>query len=247
MTKIKYTVLNTRLNQQQAETKKCFEDYGFKVISFPCIEIVEEENKHKVVSQLDSCDLNDVIIFTSQHAVRYAYKLNPDWDISNSIAVVAVGKKTAQILEQNFAGHIWIPERQDSIGVLDLLRGFKYFDGIKLITAANGRDVIQGFAAKKQIKIDQINVYKRQLPQVDNNSLSLIEKTDNLYILATSVVTILNLHRLLPENIWNKILKNKLICASSRIEKAALDLGFIKTENMSTANPKKMAVELRNR
>jgi uroporphyrinogen-III synthase len=246
MTKIKPTIVNTRPSLQQYETTKSFQDHGFSVISFPCIEIVGEQNKHKILSQLNACVSADVVIFTSQHAVGYAYKLNPSWEISDSIAVIAVGAKTAQALEQNFSGHIWIPKRQNSIGVLELLQGFKHFNGIKLITAVNGRNVIQRFALENKIRLDQINVYKRQLPQVDDNSLSLLEKTDNLYILATSVTTILNLPHLLPGNIWVKVLNSTVICASTRIEKAAMDIGFIKTENMHTANPEKMAVKLQN-
>ena len=244
MTKNKQTILNTRPYKQQAQTAKSFDEYGFDVINLPCIEIVAVKDKNKIVSMLNTCGLNDVVIFTSQHAVRHAFKLNPQWDIKNCVAVIAVGMKTAQTYEQNFSGHIWIPQQQNSSGVIELLKGFKNFNAIKLITAEHGRKAIQNFAKENQIKLEQINVYKRQLPKVENKNLMLLEAADSLYILATSVITLLNLQLLLPDHLWRKLLANKVLCASSRIEQAAIKLGFKITKNMNTATPEEMLKSL---
>jgi len=240
----KATILNTRPVAQTESTREVFQQRGFNVIDFPCIEIISVRNKDKVIAQLEHINNRDVIIFTSQYAVQYAYKISPRWQIKEPATVIAVGTKTAQVLEQNFSGNIWIPALQNSQGVIDLLRGIKHFETIKLVSAEGGRNIIRGFAMDNKIELTQINVYKRQLPVIKTELLRQIEQTDNLYILATSVSTINNLKALLPQKLWNKTLSKKIICASARIEIAASGMGFKITENMDTANPEAIAKKL---
>ena len=242
MTKV--AILNTRPVAQAESTREAFQQHGFDVIDFPCIEIISVTNKDKVIAQLEHINNRDVIIFTSQYAVQYAYKISPHWQIKETTIVIAVGTKTAQILEQSFSGNIWIPTQQNSQGVIDLLQGMKHFETIKLISAEGGRNVIQNFAIDNKIDLTQINVYKRQLPVIKTELLQQIEQANNLYILASSVSTINNLKKLLPQKLWTKILSKKIICASARIEAAASRMGFKITKNMDTANPVFIAEEL---
>ncbi|MBL4659383.1 MAG: uroporphyrinogen-III synthase [Alcanivoracaceae bacterium] len=242
MTKV--TILNTRAIAQAESTREALQQRGFDVIDFPCIEIISVRSKDKVIAQLEHINNKDVIVFTSQYAVQYAYKINPRWQIKETAIVIAVGTKTAQILEQNFSGEIWVPTQQNSQGVIDLLQGIKYFETIKLISAEGGRKVIQRFAMDNKIDLTQINVYKRQLPLIKTELFQQIEQTDNLYILATSVSTINNLKALLPQKLWDKILSKKIICASARIETVVSGMGFKITENMDTANPEAIAEKL---
>ena len=242
MTKV--TILNTRPVAQTESTHNAFRQRGFDVIDFPCIKIIAVKNKDKVIAQLEHINNREVIIFTSQYAVKYAYKINPQWQIKETSIVIAVGSKTAQTLEQNFSGDIWIPAQQNSQGVIDLLQGIKHFETIKLVSAEGGRNIIQNFAMDNKIELTQINVYKRQLPDIKIELLQQIEQTDNLYILASSVSTICNLKALLSQKLWDNILSKKIICASARIEAAASKMGFKITENIGSANPEVIAEKL---
>ena len=154
----KVTILNTRAIDQEQETCAAFKKQGFNVINFPCIEIANIDNQDDVDVQLQQIDAHDVIIFTSQYAVKYTYKINPQWHITDSVTVITIGTKTAQVLEQHFSGHIWTPKQHNSQGVIDLLQGFNEYNAIKLISAAGGRNAIQYFALYCRV------IYSRDYP-----------------------------------------------------------------------------------
>ncbi|HHL31075.1 MAG TPA: uroporphyrinogen-III synthase, partial [Oceanospirillales bacterium] len=155
----KPTVLNTRAYAQQQMTTEVFTDRGFAVLDFPCIEIVDVDDSTLPFSQLHKIGEHDAVIFTSQHAVNYAFKIFPQWLIPDSVIVIAVGAKTAEVLEQHCQAHIWIPEQHNSQGVIDLLKGLKHYEKIQLISAAHGRQLIQRFAQSNNKQWTQINVY----------------------------------------------------------------------------------------
>ncbi len=237
-------ILNTRPLAQQEETSQAFILQGFRVIEFPCIEITEIDNPLEAKHKLSLINKDEVIIFTSQHAVSNAYKILPSLEFSSSCHIISVGKKTASVLEQNFAGNIWIPERQNSQGVIDLLKGLKTFKKINLISAAGGRQKIQNFALQNNYDLVQINVYQRQAV-IFNKSLSKkIANTKQLKILATSKAILINLKNGVELNIWEELIKKQVICASKRIEEAAIDLGYENTVNFNTANPHLIAGQL---
>jgi uroporphyrinogen-III synthase len=227
----------------QSSTNEAFIQQGFNTINFPCIEIALVDNPHKVIKQLSAIKPDDCIIFTSQYAVRNAFKTHPGFSIPNSALVITVGSKTAYVLEQHYDGHIWTPEQQNSEGVIDLLKGFAKHQNIKLISAENGRDFIQLYALKNAVEFQQINVYKRQLPSINHETLEIIKKTNPLIILATSETT-LNHLKILLESVWSDLLNQKVVCASARIQKTAKSLGFHNCINMQTANPLLMAKKL---
>lgn len=236
-------ILNTRPASLQESTDDAFKKYGIETISMPCIEITSVTNSKQVMNQLQDIKAHDTLIFSSQYAVKYAYRLDTEFSISDSSLVISVGTKTAHILEHYYSGHIWIPQSQNSEGVINLLKGLASCQSIKLITAANGRNLIQNYAKENSIKCEQINVYQRQLPAIDNDTIKFLEQTDKFYILATSETTLVNL-KLLASDLWNHILEQTVLCASDRIKNKAIELGFKDCRNMHTANPDKIAQQL---
>jgi uroporphyrinogen-III synthase len=242
----KPSILNTRAYAQQQMTTKVFTDQGFAVINFPCIEIVDVDDSTVPFSQLHKIGAHDAVIFTSQHAVNYAFKISPQWLLPDSAIVIAVGAKTAEVLEQHCQSHIWIPAQHNSQGVIDLLKGLKHYEKIQLISAAHGRQLIQSYAQSNDKQWAQINVYKRQLPQADATTIKKIKHTEQLYILATSVTILTNLKLLLPQTLWRQLLNNKVVCASARIASAAQAMGFAHICNMNTANVATIAAKLQS-
>lgn len=235
------TILNTRALEQQRKTADLFNAHGFDVINLPCIEIKSISSKQQAIQQLNQVKPDSIIIFTSQNAVNYAFSINPDWVIPQHSTVIAIGTKTAQCLEQYSHINIWVPEKQNSQGTIELLKGVKRSNSINLITAANGRELIQNYAEEKNISLNQINVYQRKIPNINTKINTLIGQTKKLYVLATSVATLINLQKLLSDNQWNNIKPNKLLCASKRIALKAQELGFSNVMNLQTANPEKIA------
>lgn len=240
----KATILNTRPVDLQKITHDAFSQYAFNVVNFPCIEINSVENRKQVYQQLSDINANDIVIFTSQYAVRFAYNINPNLSFTNETIVICVGTKTAEVLEQYFPGDIWIPKQQKAKGVINLLKGLAQCQSIKLISANNGRDLIQNYALKNDINFVQINVYKRQLPLTPNNIIEKLYQThNNILILATSQTTLIHLKALASES-WDFLLTQTVVCASKRIALKANDMGFTKTVNLRTAEPNLMAEKL---
>ena len=235
------TILNTRPELSSQRTAQIFENNGFSVINLPCIAITATNNPNEVIAKLNKISANDTLIFTSQHAVTFAYQLYPQLKLTKGNTAISVGTKTAELLEQHCRADIWVPEKQNSHGVIELLRNLKDIKNIKLITTANGRKEIQEFADSHSIELQQINVYQRQLPQVNYDIFKQIEQTNRLVILATSITTLTNLKQLVPKALW-QLLKNQTIaCASQRIAQEAKKQGFKNIINTQTANPEKIA------
>lgn len=237
-------VVNTRPISQSNQTNQEFIKQGFDVINFPCIEIVASDDSQKCINQLNEINDKGIILFTSQNAVIYAFKLKPNWHIPQESKVIAVGTKTAEYLEQHINNCIFVPEQQNSQGVIEILNGLKDIPSISLISAENGRQEIQTYAKVNNIELNQINVYKRQIPKIIE-PINWINNNSEINILATSINVLENLKLLVGKNQW-KFLKNQLIvCASNRIEKRAHELGLLKTLNINSANPEIMAQKLR--
>ena len=239
------TLLNTRPVSQQQETYDVFTQAGFKVINFPCIAIEVIDNSKLARQQLTAIQRNDTLVFTSQHAVHFTYKLLPHWQ-PKAQTIIAVGIKTAETLKQNTEHDISVPKKQNSEGVIKLLQKLKQLNNIHLITAPHGREHIQNFALKNNIKLQQINVYQRTLPQISNQALAEIKQCHSLYVLATSTTTIKNLKQLVTEELWEKICTSTLICASRRIENYAIQQGFEKCYNANTAKPSVIAEKIKS-
>lgn len=231
------TILNTRPEFSSQSTTQVFEDNGFAVINLPCIEITDIKNRDEIISKLKQISDTDAVIFTSQHAVKFAYQLNPELNLTKENTVITVGTKTAELLEQQCHADIWVPEKQNSQGVIELLQNLKDIKSIKLISAANGRDEIQLFAQKQGIKLEQINVYHRQLPQTNPKISQQIEQNNKLITLATSVTTIKNLKHLVTEATWQHLQNQRIACASQRIAQEAKKQGFKKLINTQSADP----------
>lgn len=238
----KGTVLNTRPISSLQATNDAFKTLGFDVIDFPCIEIVQSKNPEQCKALISQIKTDSIIVFTSQHSVTYAFQIFPDWQIPKQSIVIAVGLKTAQCLEQHVINNIFVPEKHNSQGVIDLLDGLKNKKSLALISAENGRHKIQKYVIENNMELSQINVYERQLPN-PHQTKWLCDKS-NINILATSKTILNNLKLLLTKDQWMSIHKQVFVCASSRIENHANKLGLENTLNTQSANPKKMAQKL---
>ena len=234
----KTTIINTRPATQAKNTQEIFQKAGFRVLNFPCVQIASVNNNAEIKQEMAKICANDAIVFTSQNAVSYAFKINPAWQIPHDCHVIAVGKKTALCLEQHINNAIWIPDIQNSEGVIELIKGLKKIETLFLITAKNGRNLIQNFAKDKNIELKQLNVYQRVLPKVENNRLLQLKKLQKMVILATSINALQNLQQLVPPSLLNHLQQQTLLCASNRIAVYAKEHGFQQTVNAQSANPK---------
>ena len=234
------TILNTRAVEQQKHTQEIFEKNGFQVINFPCLEIVTVSDTDFVRKQIIETSHSDVFVFTSQNAVIHAFKIQPNWKISKNATVIAVGNKTAEILEQHYSGDIWVPEKHNSEGAIELIKGLKKTLSLALITGKLGRDEIQNYCESNKIKLTQINVYQRQIPTVDSDVIQEIQNSKDLLILATSTTTLAHIKKMVSEDLYKKLQQQTIISASDRITEFAMKQGFQNIMTTNTADPEKI-------
>ena len=234
------TILNTRAVEQQKHTQEIFEKNGFKVINFPCLEIVTVSDRDLVRKQIIETAYSDVFVFTSQNAVVYAFKIQPNWKIPKNATVIAIGNKTAEILEQYYSGYIWVPEKHNSEGAIELIKGLKKTSSLALITGKSGREEIQNYCVSNKIKLTQINVYQRQIPTVDSDVIHEIQNSKDLLILATSTTTLAHIKKMVSEDLYKKLQQQTIISASDRITEFAMKQGFQNIMTTNTAGPEKI-------
>ncbi|MFK8010942.1 MAG: uroporphyrinogen-III synthase [Marinicellaceae bacterium] len=238
------TILNTRPIAYKSQTHKAFHKKGFSIIDFPCIEIAAPNDMNQVKNQLNDIKSKGIIVFTSPQAVRFAFKIKSEWKIPQPILIIAVGPKTAEMLEQYTSHNIFTPEQHNSHGVIELIQGLNYSDSMTLICAKGGRQRIKKFALDNRINFSQINVYQRKIP----SNVSAFDWIDcdnlNVSILATSINSLDNLKILTGKSHWLKLKDQLLVCASKRIETHAHEIGCLNTLNTNSANPKVMSNKL---
>lgn len=169
---------------------------------------------------------DDVLIFTSPAAVRYALALAP-WDKAHG-AVIAVGQGTARALQRH-AVAAQVPDgQQDSEGVLTMpllqhVRGKR----IALITAPGGRGVLAQQLAERGARMREVNVYRRAAPRLTGRHGDAARQLPaTACVLLSSAEAMHNLKQQLPPAAWANVCRATAIVSSERIEAAAREAGF---------------------
>lgn len=169
---------------------------------------------------------DDVLIFTSPAAVRYALALSP-W-MHAQPHVIGVGKGTAAALHRHGIQALVPASRQDSEGVLELapLRE-PAARRIALITAPGGRGLLQEQLVARGAIVREVYVYRRTAPRLDrrhNDAVAQLPAT--ACVLISSGEALQNLAKCLSGEAWQHLCRMTAIVSSERIEQAARSAGF---------------------
>lgn len=171
---------------------------------------------------------DDVLIFTSPAAVRYAWALAPFADTHG--AVIAVGHGTARALRRLGIDAEIPASRQDSEGVLALpslqqLRGRR----IALITAPGGRGLMPQQLAERGAVLRHVHVYQRTASRLTRRHIEAVQHlTAGACVLLSSAEAIQNLQAQLPALAWQRLCEATAIVSSERIAQAARQAGCLR-------------------
>ncbi len=224
-------VLVTR-PQQQAETlADMITQQGGEAISFPVIQI----NKLDGGSEMNDRLLDtDIIIFVSRNAVQYFFN-DAEREIPESTTVVAVGKGTAEVLNQYSVTDVSHPSQAvGSEGVLMMPELENVLDNkIVIVRGRGGRELLANTLTARGAKLSYIEVYERVLASPTDEQCKQALTAD--IIVCTSVAGVTNLTVLLKQDI-GEVLLTPLIVLSERIKQHAFTLGFKKVIVSSDAN-----------
>jgi uroporphyrinogen-III synthase len=168
---------------------------------------------------------DDVLIFSSPAAVRFAAALAP---LRTPATVLAVGQGTAWALRRHGIQAPLAPARQDSEGLLDHpalqeLRGRR----IALIGAAGGRGLLRAQLLARGAELSELHVYRRVAPRLDRRHVEpLLQLLPSALVLLSSAEAVQNLCRILPPAALARLFAATAVVSSERLASAARAAGF---------------------
>ncbi|GLQ45058.1 uroporphyrinogen III methyltransferase [Dyella lipolytica] len=168
---------------------------------------------------------DDVLIFTSPAAVRYAVALAP---LVTRASVIAVGQGTARALHRHGIDAQVPAARQDSEGVLEL-PSLQQLHGrhVALITAPDGRGLLQEQLAARGASLREVHVYRRTAPRLDRRHIdAVLHLPDTACVLFSSAEAMQHLLALLPPSAQQRLCGITAIVSSERIAESARLSGF---------------------
>jgi len=222
--------LITRPAHQAQDLAMHTQSSGGRVIYFPTLEIIGTKNIRKIILKMKKLNQYDLVIFISPNAVfktaKYFQAFWPAWP--RNLKIIATGPGTALSLKKHKLPCDNYPEKNfNGIGLLKLkaLQNIKQ-KKILIIKGEGGRQYLAKSLKARGAQIDNLSVYKRQLPTVNKIDIPNLEIID--VIICTSHSGLKNLISLLYPH-WQDILFQKqLLVISARLAHSAKKLGFVK-------------------
>jgi len=234
-------VLVTRPEPGLSETVDTFKKAGLQALACPLLDVLACDQPETARKQLRQISHWETLIFPSQHAVEQAFSLCPNWQLSPTTQLIAVGQRTAQrlcdYLPAAAENPVLVPEKNNSEGVVELLAGLRRPGRVGVITAAHGRQAIPHWL-KQQHKENpeslpewqQVFVYRRQHAKPDTGCLAKVDAAlasgQPVFTLATSVSIITAMLENWPRDSLAALKRQPLVCASQRIALTAAEAGF---------------------
>jgi uroporphyrinogen-III synthase len=177
---------------------------------------------------------DDLLVFTSPAAVRFAARLAP---LRTSAGVFAVGQGTARVLRRHGVAAPLVPRRQDSEGLLGHpalanVRGRR----VALIGAPGGRGVLRQELAARGARLREVQVYRRVPARLDRRHLAALAGLPaSACVLLSSAEALHNLCQQLPPPALARWLAAIAVVSSGRLAAAAHAAGFARVELAASA------------
>jgi uroporphyrinogen-III synthase len=176
---------------------------------------------------------DDVMIFASPAAVRFAARLAP---LRTTAVVLALGEGTAKVLWRHRI-EAQTPLRQDSEGVLahPLLRDVRG-RRVALIGAPGGRGMLLEQLALRHALLREVHVYRRVAPRLDRrHAEALLRLPTSALILLSSIEALQNLTQQLPVPALETLRATTAVVSSERLAMAARAAGFTRIVQAASA------------
>nr|WP_255682336.1 uroporphyrinogen-III synthase [Dyella sp. 2HG41-7] len=222
------TVVITRPAGTATSLAKHVRAAGGAPLLLPGLSLRGTPDAHHVRAQWREAQRDDVLIFTSPAAVRYALALAPFTETHG--AVIAVGRGTARALQRHGIAAETPASRQDSEGLL-ALPSLEHVHGrrIALITAPGGRGLLPQQLAERGAQLRYVYVYQRTASRLTQHHIEAVQQLPaDAYVLLSSAEAIQNLHAQLPATVWRRLCEATAIVSSERIAQAAREAGFVR-------------------
>ena len=177
---------------------------------------------------------DELLIFTSPAAVRFAARLAP---LSTRATVLAVGQGTARALARHGVDALAPLARQDSEGLLEQaaladVKGCR----VALIGAPGGRGVLRAELLARGAQLREVHVYRRGTPRWQRRQLDAIRQLPaDARVLLSSAEALDNLKQGLPGDAYAQLIQAVAIASSERLAEAAHAAGFARVAVAASA------------
>lgn len=223
-------VLNTRPQEQAQKLRQSITDAGG--ISLECPALYIKPTSNNWIKSLPDLKHVNHAIFVSRNAVHYCFtqlnQFNIEWP--PTINVIAIGQGTAKALAAFKIQASELPKLPDSEHLLALktLQHLKN-QTVLLFKGEGGRALIEEHLIKHQAKAFSLPVYKREMPQVNQEFIKSIWHNDLVdIILFTSEQSIHNIFKMFGNEARNWLHSKPCLVISERLAKTAALLGMNK-------------------
>lgn len=182
-------------------------------------------------SEATSVDLraalqDDLVIFTSPAAVRFAARLTP---LQGRARMAAVGAGTARMLTRHGVTDVVAPATlHNSEGLLahaalDDVQGRE----VTVIGAPGGRGMLQQVLRQRGAHVREVHVYRRMPARLNRRHREAVRRLrGDVYMLLSSAETLDCLRAALDSDDWQRIIATRAVVSSERMVAAARQAGF---------------------
>lgn len=161
-------VLVTRETERALETAAAIEARGGRALLFPTIEVAPPEEESPLEEALRGIYDYGLVVVSSKSAVsaiqRVASRLEIRLDPERLPPFAAVGEKTALALKDLGVRKVYVPERQDALGLAEMLRSLEVRGPVLVLRAEKGREVVARELRARGIEVHEVVAY-RTLPR----------------------------------------------------------------------------------
>lgn len=230
------TVVITRPAGTGTSLAKKVRALGGTPLLLPGLSLRGAADPHHAGMQWLASQRDDVLIFTSPAAVRYALALVPLAKTHGS--VIAVGQGTARALQQHGIAALVPASRQDSEGVLGLAP-LQRPEGkrIALVGAPGGRGLMHQQLAERGAVLREVPVYRRAASRLTSRHQEAVRQLPAAAcVLLSSAEALQNLKGQLSPAAWTRLCRATAVVSSDRIGQAARAAGFVRIHRAASAN-----------
>lgn len=220
-----FTVVITRPAGTGSALARRVRQLGGRPVMLPGMALHKALDEAAARSSLQAALNDDVLLFTSPAAVRFAASLAP---LRTEAEVLAIGQGTARALRRHGVRAPHVPERQDSEGalaepVLQALRGKR----LSMIGAPGGRGLLDRTIAERGARLQRVYVYERVAPRLDHRHVqALRDLPASARVLLSSAEAVHNLQHGLPAESWQRLCGAVAVTSSERLGEIARAAGF---------------------
>ena len=222
-----FSVLVTRPDQQSQGLCQAIEALGGRSIQFPVLEIKPAHDTEALSQMLDNLSDYDIGIFISANAVNYT--LIHNISLPAAMKVAAIGKATTQALEKHSVAVDICPDHDFSSEALLQMPAMNKVAGksVVIFRGNGGREALADSLRARGAEVSYIEVYRRELPQVDATGLLAEWKENGIdAIVTTSLQGLENLQTLLGEQGRLYCQKTAMVVMSERMLKMTEEIGI---------------------